>query len=643
MEKGISILDAFRALDDIGDEFVEEEIKVVKKNQQLKESKEVIKLDISGNNMYDKGQAYFYARTGDHVDINGEKFEIAQDDTHKIGYSDEILLKNLKTGETTLIAKKDFIKDAQLLKEECEIEEASSAEKKAFKNGGEDYADYIDGKAIARVKDPDERARLVAVKKLEKSGKLAERPTVQQELDRKEKQAVDAFDKKQQTMADKGYAQEESLEEKHVCEKCGKEPCECVEVKEEKIEEAPVYGLEPEFDSRKSFYGKANVDVKKDGTQVLYSYDTPVCMIKDGEVTLGKSRMRGYPICVWNYSPTTLRHVKEFLKQNGFKAESTKQIGQDYKCDFINESLTEDVKIDLMDKDAVEKGKEALEQQQEEPVEQIVDIDADTVDDLKDSYVGDIVIKCHKCGFKFFTDKDSLVKDEETGLYNVEEKCNHCGAEEGFELVGQVATADIDAEKADEQDLPVKEEEKEVDVEVKEEPKEVEVETEKEETTDGEEEIKKTSIIAKESLDTRSLIEKLEDFDDVNFDTLVNKYFNKVYENVESYKTTNCKFEDNSIIVEGVIKFNSGKEKPTSFKLKESKQNKVNVRFDCTNESLVNQDKAFSLVGKVINNNLICESFSCNYKVKKLEEELLVRERFSLKEKKEKKVEEEVK
>ena len=33
----------------------------------------------------------------------------------------------------------------------------------------------------------------------------------------------------------------------------------------------------------------------------------------------------------------------------------------------------------------------------------------------------------------------------------------------------------------------------------------------------------------------------------------------------------------------------------------------------------------------------MCESFSCNYKVKKLDEELLVRERFGLKEKKVKK------
>jgi hypothetical protein len=30
------------------------------------------------------------------------------------------------------------------------------------------------------------------------------------------------------------------------------------------------------------------------------------------------------------YSSTTLRHIKEFLKQNGFKAESSKQIMADY-------------------------------------------------------------------------------------------------------------------------------------------------------------------------------------------------------------------------------------------------------------------------------------------------------------------------
>ena len=95
--KGITIVDAFKALDDISDDVVKEEVKKVSRKKRIKESlkedKKVIKLDISGDNMYDKGQAYYYARTGDHVDYSGKKYEIAQDDTHKIGYSDTILLK----------------------------------------------------------------------------------------------------------------------------------------------------------------------------------------------------------------------------------------------------------------------------------------------------------------------------------------------------------------------------------------------------------------------------------------------------------------------------------------------------------------------------------------------------------------------
>lgn len=110
--------------------------------------------------------------------------------------------------------------------------------------------------------------------------------------------------------------------------------------KKQELKEAPVYAMEPEYDGRKSFYGKAHVD-DRGNVKILYSYDTPVAMIKDGEVTLGKARDRGYPFLVWKVSQTTLRHVKEFLKQNGFKADSMAQMEKDYKADFINEALKE--------------------------------------------------------------------------------------------------------------------------------------------------------------------------------------------------------------------------------------------------------------------------------------------------------------
>jgi hypothetical protein len=77
--------------------------------------------------------------------------------------------------------------------------------------------------------------------------------------------------------------------------------------------------LQPKYDSRKSFYGKAIIE-REENKLILYSYGTKVAQIEDGKPTVF-----GY------YSPTTMRHIKEFLQQNGFKAESSKQILKDYK------------------------------------------------------------------------------------------------------------------------------------------------------------------------------------------------------------------------------------------------------------------------------------------------------------------------
>ena len=79
--------------------------------------------------------------------------------------------------------------------------------------------------------------------------------------------------------------------------------------------------LSPQYDARKSFYGKARVVTDTDGTQILYSYNTPVVEIKDDKVKL---------LAMWDSSQTTLRHVKEFLQQNGFQTGSKQQIARLY-------------------------------------------------------------------------------------------------------------------------------------------------------------------------------------------------------------------------------------------------------------------------------------------------------------------------
>ena len=71
-------------------------------------------------NPFEKGQAYYYARTGNKVDINGEVF-IINEDAGKIGYTDVIGLTNVKTGRHTQISKQEFIKEARLLKDASPI------------------------------------------------------------------------------------------------------------------------------------------------------------------------------------------------------------------------------------------------------------------------------------------------------------------------------------------------------------------------------------------------------------------------------------------------------------------------------------------------------------------------------------------
>lgn len=91
------------------------------------------------------------------------------------------------------------------------------------------------------------------------------------------------------------------------------------------------YWLAPRYETAQSFYNKAKVVVEYD-TKSLISYGVCICQIaKVGLETVVKI----YNFCDYNgksltFSNTSLRHLKEFLKQEGFKAESSTQIQNDY-------------------------------------------------------------------------------------------------------------------------------------------------------------------------------------------------------------------------------------------------------------------------------------------------------------------------
>ena len=82
--------------------------------------------------------------------------------------------------------------------------------------------------------------------------------------------------------------------------------------------------LEPIFDSRQSFYGKAKTEFQKndfESIKDLYSYGTLVASIickYDSRTTIYKY--------FGKYGQTTTRYQKEFFKQNGLSDKEIKEL-----------------------------------------------------------------------------------------------------------------------------------------------------------------------------------------------------------------------------------------------------------------------------------------------------------------------------
>lgn len=79
-----------------------------------------------------------------------------------------------------------------------------------------------------------------------------------------------------------------------------------------------MYELECRYDTRKSFYGKAQVKLFKSGLE-LYSYNTLVARITK-ETT--KTTYENFG----KFSQTTTRHQKEFFKQEGLTDAQIKEL-----------------------------------------------------------------------------------------------------------------------------------------------------------------------------------------------------------------------------------------------------------------------------------------------------------------------------
>lgn len=287
------------------------------------------------------------------------------------------------------------------------------------------------------------------------------------------------------------------------------------------------------------------------------------------------------------------------------------------------------------------------------PAQDVIDPEAETEDELQDTYIGKVILHCPVCNSMVYKKLEDIVTDDVEELVNVGEECPYCYTSEGFKVIGIVSPfeegKDEEDEQEDEKEDSSEEEkvpEEHVDEELTEEFETVEVATEDQKVTldadddgkltieaepvkDTEEEAEVLAPVPTEVADTIEETEEspwpedkvdydVEDFDSDSFDELGEAYLKAVYENVSSYKTTDVSSQGNTLVVEGLIKFNSGKMKPTKFVFEAKTATKNNkLRFIGENKNITRGRKAFTLTGTLNENkSFITERFNYNYMTK---------------------------
>ena len=160
--------------------------------------------------------------------------------------------------------------------------------------------------------------------------------------------------------------------------------------------------------------------------------------------------------------------VKKFDLEAAFKALDEIEIPQakgikanrvDLKERFGHKPATETLVEDYYDVSSTEDLEDAKEERDGEiakaklaRIEKIVDLNAETPEDLLPSYVGKVIMQCPQCMTLFYKNQEDIEpSDENPDIVNLNEPCQHCGNTSGYTLIGKVgAVSEDEADKYDE-------------------------------------------------------------------------------------------------------------------------------------------------------------------------------------------------
>lgn len=95
---------------------------------------------------------------------------------------------------------------------------------------------------------------------------------------------------------------------------------------------------------------------------------------------------------------------------------------------------------------------------EEIPEEPVIDVNAESEDELADNYVGKVIIECECCHTRLYKEESEVIIDEETGLANIDEACPVCNNTLGYSVIGKI-------EKFDDDNIEDEEDEEEIELE----------------------------------------------------------------------------------------------------------------------------------------------------------------------------------
>lgn len=124
-------------------------------------------------------------------------------------------------------------------------------------------------------------------------------------------------------------------------------------------------------------------------------------------------------------------------------------------ANYLNEAFTQlqllnEEEFNLTDKDSIEDIKSLVDAPVDASID-IIDPDANSEDELSDSYVGKVVLDCSVCHSKIYKDPSEIVIDEVEELANVGEECPYCYTADGFKVLGQIAPFSDDVEPTEDE------------------------------------------------------------------------------------------------------------------------------------------------------------------------------------------------